>query len=323
MRQHELNPIASIDGLALLARVDRRRYRTANLARVYLTEAGQVLPSRPTFRDRVRVRTLCYDIDMSPHPATLRFALPSAEEVYRFRARMSMTWAVYAPAVVARFEVRDALAVFWPFLSQRLRAISRRFSIEQSALAEAEINNDLKAAPFQTERGIEISFCTVDLDLDASAKTHLAGYTEARRAIERAKAEHELAMLKKNQAVAEARLQQELEILTAAHEIELKRQRMAFYRSALENGSLSVLVLQLIEHPDDVGAVVDLMKNRKDDFYNKTRDVIRDLLERRLVNAADLDPVVQRAVELLQTALDEASQADPIGRSAQTSTSAG
>lgn len=305
MTQPDLNPIIQDRPLPLFTAVPSWAWSRGNTSMVYVARnGGNVQTSSPGWRQRMRTPFRLYEIDVSHKPVTLLFALPSAEEAYKFRVKMYLTWSVHDPASIARFGVRDAQSIYWPFIDQRLRLISRRFSIEHTALAEAEINNDLKAAPFVLEQGIEVSACTVDLELDDDARTHLASHTDVRRATERAQMEHQLQMLRKGYQAAETELQQQMEHQAAAHELSLKQERMRFYQHALDHGSATELLLRLIEHPDDVREVTTLMKDRRDNFFDKVRDLLHDLAEKKLLNPADLDDMREHVVLHLQEAMD-------------------
>jgi hypothetical protein len=66
-------------------------------------------------------------------------------------------------------------------------------------------------------------------------------------------------------------------------------------------------VLQLIEHPEDITAVMEMLHAGKQKYYDRSREVIKDLLDRELVNAADVDPLREHAIEQLRSALDIAA----------------
>jgi thioredoxin-like negative regulator of GroEL len=304
MKQPDLNPILSDDEVALLDfRADRPRWGNTT---VVCLAAGVPASgaTAPGMRERWRRPYRRYEIDVAHHPIQYSVALPAAEEAFRFRAIMYMTWAVHDPVCVARLNVRDAKAVFWPFLGQRLRMLSRRFSIEDSALAEAEINNDLKAAPFNLEAGISVAACAVHLGLDERAEAHLAGRTEARRTRERELADHDLRLLRERHEADQAELHHRLEQLEAEHHLELKKQRVEFYHHALQQDRIGILVLQLIEHPEDISTVVALLDQRHDNSFRKAREVINDLLKADMYNPADLDDIREKTLRRLWEALD-------------------
>lgn len=92
--------------------------------------------------------------------------------------------------------------------------------------------------------------------------------------------------------------------MAANHDLELKRQRVDFYQSALRGGGYDVLVLHLIEHPQDVQTVVKMLQEGKKDEYERARAVIQNLLDKDLINAADAEPMREHAIDRLRSAFD-------------------
>ena len=91
------------------------------------------------------------------------------------------------------------------------------------------------------------------------------------------------------------------------HETELKAQRLGFYRNALGGGSHDVMVLQLIENPGDIGAVLRLIEAGNDKHYVRSREILDNLLQHHLANAADVDDLTQHTIGELRTALSAAA----------------
>jgi hypothetical protein len=320
MQRSETNPILRDDELVLL---DFRAHHPSrgNTAVICLADGERFRGvAVPGMRERLHRPYRRYEIDLARHSVRYDFSLPASEEAFRFQTVMYLTWSVHDPVRIARLGVRDAKADFWPFLGRRLRTLSRRFSIEDSALAEAELNNDLKAAPFILDSGIAVLACSVHIGLDDRARDHVAARTEHRWTRERELAEHELRLLRDQHAAEMAELRHRIERQTEAHQLELKRLRMGFYREALDHGGVGYVILQLIEHPEDITGVVAMLEKRDDDSYRKAREVIKELNGTELYNQADLDPIRQQALRRLCELLgpgvsgsggDHQGQADP------------
>lgn len=99
----------------------------------------------------------------------------------------------------------------------------------------------------------------------------------------------------------------EIERLNTDHETQLKAQRLEFYRNALGGSSHDVMVLQLIENPGDIGAVLQLIQAGGDKHYLRSREILDNLLNHHLANAADLDSLTQHTIGELRTALSAAA----------------
>jgi len=118
------------------------------------------------------------------------------------------------------------------------------------------------------------------------------------REIEQAQADHSAAL-----DTAQAEHAREIERLNAMHETELKKQRLAFYREALGSDHPDVMVLQLIENPGDIGAVLSLIEAGTEKHYQRSREVLTDLLANQLANASDVETLTEHTIGQLQTAL--------------------
>jgi len=277
-----------------------------NTALVYADAEGGVCTGEPPrLRRRLAGRVRMYEVDTALQSVTVIFTLPSADEALDFSARMHLQWRVYKPEALIQAGLRDAQSVFWPFFQRRMRPISRRFRLERNAELEVELNRSLEDVPFMLDHGIEVASCFVGTSVsDDDAKAFLLDRARTRWGAEQQEAEHQLAMLREEYRARESELQRAAALVTEEHDLLLKKQRMSFYRSAMEDRSLGVLVLQLLEHPADISAVVKLLQGRKTSYLEAARDTLRDMIRNDELSLADLDPVRQRAVDHLHEALE-------------------
>jgi hypothetical protein len=342
-RRDSFDPILAESPLPLFDVPGAGGHSSGHTALIYLPDVavrvptGALIDEPPTFRQRLRQRYWRYEVDVAHHTSWVTLVLPAAEEAFSFTAKVSFTWMVADPAAIARFGIRDTKAIIWRHLDQLLRAVSRQYGIEDSGPAEEEMNRRLQKEPGDLDYGLRLSMMAVNLHLDTAAQQHLASRVESRRATEIARDEHQLHVLREQHTLAEARLRGELERAQAQHkqdmdsarakhtadlelanarhseivdglltskELALKKQRLAFYRNALEGNSSDVLVLQLIEHPEDIGAVVDMLNSGTEVSYDRSRKIMQDLLEREMVHAADVESLRQNVVEQLGSALN-------------------
>jgi hypothetical protein len=115
------------------------------------------------------------------------------------------------------------------------------------------------------------------------------------------------AMHRRNLDASQAEHAREVERLNTDHETKLKTQRLAFYRDALGGGNHDAMVLQLIENPGDIGAVLRLIEAGDDKHYMRSREILDNLLSHQLANAADVDGLTQHTIGELRTALSAAA----------------
>lgn len=142
-----------------------------------------------------------------------------------------------------------------------------------------------------------------ELDAARAEHRHELDVAEAQhaRAIEQAQAAHRHEL-----DAAQAEHAREVERLNTENETRLKGQRLAFYREALSGGHHDAVVLQLIENPHDIGEIMRLVAAGTEKHYERSREVMKDLLANQLANAADMDALTQHTIGELQTALSAA-----------------
>src|SRR5262249_22884243 len=145
--------------------------------------------------------------------------------------------------------------------------------------------------------------CSVRLDLDDAAQAYLTSLAATRRATEQAKREHDLQVLRERQAAATPPGRQDTERAAADHDMLLKRQRKSIYQEALDEGTDPFLVLQLIEHPEDIKYVLGMLQDRQNEVYRKAREVFGDLSTSKLVIQPDVEllgtHVMNRLIQVL------------------------
>jgi hypothetical protein len=272
----------------------------------------------PSLGRRLRRRFWYYEIDMAHHPTSVSLAVPAEEEAFRFTATVALVWSVGDPVACARLGVRNVKPFIWAFLDQILRGVSREYGIENSGLAEVEMNQRLEKETGEIGYGVRLKLLSVNLRPDATAERHLAERVGSRRATEIAIDQHKLRQLEENHRGAEAGLRADLERaasenarriekLNADHEVALKKSRQEFYQAAVTGGTFDLLVLQLIEHPNDIHAVLQMLHSGKQMHFDWARSIIQDLLTEQMANAADMDSLREQAIAQLCTALNVAA----------------
>ncbi|GAA2591644.1 hypothetical protein GCM10010435_82950 [Winogradskya consettensis] len=329
MKQNEiLNPIvqeATVPVLSLAPQVDRPSGHTSV---VYLAAPDpgfrepMPLARPPRLRELLRRTHWRYEVDTAHHWTSLSLALPAREEAFRFQAWVSLTWHVQDPVTVALRRMTDVRPMIWGFLDQQLRAISRRYGIEDSGLAEEEMSVFLEHKLGDTDYGIRLGLVSVNVRPDEAAVNHLVTRLESKRAKALAEDEHALETARQKYAAELAELSGELEqaqvahaahiedlrsqqdrklaAVTADHDLALRRQRVDFYRNALQSGGHDVLVLHLSEHPEDVQTVVKMLQAGRKEEYERAQQLLQKLLDNNLINAADAEPIREHAMEGLR-----------------------
>jgi hypothetical protein len=294
----------------------------------------------PTLRDRLRRRYWRYEMDLTHHPVVLRFSLPAKEEAFAFTATVTLLWAVQNPVEVALLGVRDLKPVLWTFLDQTLRGVSRNFSIEEVRHAEAEMRLTLEKQSGEVGFGLRLPMVAVSLRLDEDTERYLSQRVQSgrqgnlavdRHDLARKEAEHEKQQanwrnhLEQAQAQWRGELEQaqarhrreldaeqarhthEIERLNSEHETALKEQRLSFYGNALNGGNHDIMMLQLMENPSDIGAVLRLFEAGDAKHYERSREILDKMLQNQLANASDVDGLIHHTIDQLRSALTAAA----------------
>jgi hypothetical protein len=123
-------------------------------------------------------------------------------------------------------------------------------------------------------------------------RDHEHGLEVARNRAEQLEVEHQAEAL-------EQHYRQKLEKERHAHELELKQQRMEFYRRAAELGDQSLLLLQLTEHPDDVRSVIEFLAQRDESIRLNGTRITEALIRGDLLTRSDSSQLREEVVKQL------------------------
>ncbi len=188
---------------------------------------------------------------------------------------------------------------------------------EKHTAEQAVLRGNLERARAQHTRDLELAAAKHKRDLDSVTAEHNRKLALVDAAHERemkavaARQERELATLvaqhSRELELASAEHERTLAAATTSHDLELKQQRVEFYRRALVGNSSDFVVLQLMERPDDIGAVVEMLHSSTEKYYARARTVMQDLYTNEMVNAADVEPLRQHVIDQLSAALNLAA----------------
>lgn len=224
---------------------------------------------------------LAYEVDIADHhDIDDSSTLPSRGDVFEFRLRLILGWRVTDPVTVVARQVAEGLPLCAAYLVDLMRDVTRQFSIEASADAEAEIRRVVGTGPIVLAEGITIYQIRPQLSIDEA--TRHAGHA-------RASAVHEgtIAVIKSRNAVAEAHHQSN--VLDIQQQAELRRRHEALeaVQSALR-GNYDPIALHLAQHPDQTGELVDMIRSDFKESQQRRDALIRDLAQQGLIQDIDV-----------------------------------
>jgi hypothetical protein len=156
--------------------------------------------------------------------------------------------------------------------------------------------------------GVRLNLLSVNVWCDEAAGRHIAARIDSERARELAVLQGAMERGQEEHRIQAERTRAEhahqLEAMASRHELALKDQRVAFYRTAVAEGGYNVVMLHLLEHPNDIKTVVDMLHAGQKDEYERARQILQDLLSNHLINQADAEPMREYAISRLQSAFD-------------------
>jgi uncharacterized protein YegL len=277
-----------------------------NVAVVYATGFGEVASfngraltwSQKMF-SKYRLR---YEVDLSDHRRKAQLSkppLPAKGEAYFFDALIDIGFRVFDPEAVVRRGVSDALVVVYSAIGAYLRTITRRFEIQQSDEAEAEITRRFPR-PFRLEEGIEVFYFNASLSPDPAARAYLQKLVDGGRQLEIGDVQHTL-------AVASTRGGHEIESMNRQARLEAEEEEhRALSRRRLDVRGL--IIAHLAKHPDQSAEALQMLlayesglQGQRNEDAQRSTELFRYMVDQGLVQAADVEGLRAQTVAQLES----------------------
>ncbi|SHG07754.1 hypothetical protein [Streptoalloteichus hindustanus] len=252
-------PILEMSELPAGRRFSRRPVPMAHTALVFDTDEGRLigLKRMPTLSEwRSAGLCRCYWVDMSDHHWTSPpLDLPTARIGLRFVAEVRFGWRVHDPVQVVQRGLADVHELGLRHLVGMLWPVARAFDPMAVAEAEVRLNRLIGQAPIRLEEGVLLFHCALRLDADPLLK------------------EHQLTMVREQQ------------------QAELHDYRCAQVVEAVRQGQHALLARHLAQQPADVAGVVRLLAEQERTSLEAAREIVAQLLDRRLARDVDLEGI--------------------------------
>jgi hypothetical protein len=226
-----------------------------------------------------------YEIDMGRHWTRVELAVPSRSEAFSFDAVVDVEWWVEDPVKIVKHGVYDVRKALEPHLWHRLSATTRSFEVEDNALAEGAAAASLAVLPVGTEYGL-VTRAFLRLRMDTPTVQHASAVRDVRREIE---------------------LEQETQMLRLLREEStavLVDRRLARYRGILLSGDFDQFALQLAQNPDEVPAVVEMLREERHRNRRAVTDFVTHLLDSGAIDRHEVNDQVREALRWLKEATD-------------------
>lgn len=266
-----VDPVVVVRQLGRFEFVTRRPVSTIDCAQVLTSTCGDLVvyvpPQRPPRKKLTSGRYVSvHEVDLGIHHFKHTFQLPSDDDAFTFRTEVDVSWQVMAPDRVVASQIRNVPAHVVPRLEELMRPLTRRFSIEDSDLAETAVRQALDREPVADEWGLRL-VCAVRLHLDEAAREQRAALRRLRYQQQLLAPEAELERLKethKQQLELDRQAHRhQIERADVAHEQEILRQKANYYAWYLEHGGVVPWALQLAQRPDDLPQILKMLSNEQ------------------------------------------------------------
>ncbi|MGH9060757.1 MAG: hypothetical protein ACRDZY_14775, partial [Acidimicrobiales bacterium] len=274
---------------------------------VYLTKAGayEIGSGRLSMGELwLSTPQKMFLVDVAPHQEKFLLELPAAGDAFCFSADVRVTWRV-RDVVAAVKDERDPRALVRDFVEERLREVTRKFDVEQSADAEQRVQREYQDRTGTVTEAVELSACTAVLGLNEEIREHIAGRRRSMQKVEAAENNHSVTMVTE-------RFAREIEALKQKHDLELKQERMKVYADALRSDDVNLLALRLSGHDEDVKDVLELVMEQKKRGFEQASGVLDSLLAANLVNRKDVAALMQEAGSTLLGLPQKAPEPPPV-----------
>lgn len=220
-----------------------------------------------------------YKVDITEHSFSFNCMLPCQGEAFEFRAQVDVTYSVENPSLIVERNITDARIVLEPLIVDTMREVSRKYDVEQSAEAEKSIKEQVLEESRKYNTGLKILRFMVKLSLEEATRNHIRKIKD----IERTK-ESELK-------------QAELEKQRIELEVERTKMRLEFYLPLIKEGQWQLLALQLANHPDDVVAVAQMIRqHRQADMENQLK-ALKIMLEEDVIEGFQMEEAGKRVLQ--------------------------
>jgi hypothetical protein len=278
-----------------------------HVAVVVVYRRGDHLVVWPHERTRVllhRRPATVYEVDLGLHRTVIEEDLPSKDHAGAFHARINVQWRVFDPSAVVRHQVLDIEETLSANLLRRARGIAREFSIGEITAAEDKINDQLGGvaidvtAPAGIEQAMleatDLGCLGAEYGLWTRVITHLALDEEA--------TEHNTKMMKLNWAIEEEKAEQDLRLLQNQNQHKIMTEKIGVYRDIVEADDIERFALQLASNPDDIPAIMEIMRDYQLQSRHDTIDFISRMVDSRVVERWEVSDEVKQALEWLKEA---------------------
>jgi len=230
-----------------------------------------------------------YEIDLGLHHTWFEVELPSEVDMFSFRAHVAVEWRVFDAVQVVKDHVWDVREVLRPALVALLAHDTRIFRVDQVFEAERAVAAALHGNDIGKGYGLETNL-RIQLSADPGAAAHAA----ERRALQ--------------QKIEIEGLQFDHRRLQEANEEHVLKGRIRLYREIIAAGDVDQFALQLARNPEEVAAVVQMVREVRQEDHRQVTSFLTTLLDSGAIERWEVNDTVQTALDWLKKSNDRVVQ---------------
>ncbi|MGY0234284.1 hypothetical protein [Longispora urticae] len=212
------------------------------------------------------------DVSLAEHEfnnVDISSALHSANDALTFTGRISFGFRVHNPVEIVRRDITDGYERVLSRLRDRLVMISSRYTIEEYAQAQQDMNRTLGGSPLVLDEGITIYRFFAHIVRDATTLEAAKMADAALRQVVVVKAEHVL------------------NTTTQSNKHALEQQEMTAVGQALQ-GDYGPLRLILARNPDNVLGIISALSESRQASAQQRLDVLKHMMDNNLMQDVDI-----------------------------------
>ncbi len=207
----------------------------------------------PSATDRWASR-FCYIVDTAERRVRSSITVPTSTDAYSFAIEVEATWKVTNPEAVVRANLSDGNEVVLARLQDELWVIGRDFRPQDAVGAETAARLALSQVR-ELDEGVTILRSTARFRVDARLTA---------------------AVIERDQDT---------------HQGNRDEQKMLLLHRMVEGSDDAMILLHLMQHPDDTGTVLQMMTDARDKNQAVQLGLLDRMLEHNLITDADAQPL--------------------------------
>ncbi|MBT2546063.1 hypothetical protein J7E99_36715 [Streptomyces sp. ISL-44] len=223
-----------------------------------------------------------FELQLGWHTVSFQAQLPASERGRSFPADVAVRWRVADPCGVARSQVTDVGALLVPELEQRLRDVSRTYSINHAEEVRDAVNEALTGHELGVRFGMELDVF-VTIQADRLSREHGVRVGEVL-----------------NQTAVEQFRQRLREIRDDNERLLIQRWAESF-QHAMEKGDDAVMAQMMARNPQDVQEIRKLFRSEQREERQDGMELMTRLIDGGLLERWELGEQAMVVVEFLRS----------------------